>query len=58
MWKGGLGVEGRLEEASRVQADQPEATVEPAGTIRVKLVKMAPNINPPLSNVILGQSKD
>lgn len=31
------GVEGRLEEARRIQADQPEAAEEPDGTIRMKL---------------------
>lgn len=50
-WRGGpgvvgwSGVKGRLEEGSQIQADQAGATQD--GTIRVKLVKLAPNMNPP-----------
>lgn len=55
VWRGGPGVDRRLEEGSWIQADQPEATEEPDGTIRVKL---APNVNPPqTSNVTLEQNE-
>lgn len=48
------GVEGRLEQRRQIQADQPEAAEEPRGTIKVKL---APNSNPPTSNVTLEQNE-